>query len=248
MKNNRDVKISYWAAHLTTIVSVSLVLIIIGIIALIYVSATNETRRLRERLEVSVVMADTISDAQATEISGIFASAPYAHSVKVITKKDALLNWKNDTGEDLESLFGVNPLSPEVTFSIKADYSTASRLDSIGKVASALPGVESVALPDSTMVESMNRNIQRFAIILGIIAVVMVVISFVAYQQHGTPRYLCKTFHNPYDAACGCHQRFHTFPVCPQQYVVRSYCRIDRGGIDSSCPDRGAGSRVQGYC
>ncbi|MDE6096007.1 MAG: permease-like cell division protein FtsX [Muribaculaceae bacterium] len=179
MKNNRDVKISYWAAHLTTIVSVSLVLIIIGIIALIYVSATNETRRLRERLEVSVVMADTISDAQATEISGIFASAPYAHSVKVITKKDALLNWKNDTGEDLESLFGVNPLSPEVTFSIKADYSTASRLDSIGKVASALPGVESVALPDSTMVESMNRNIQRFAIILGIIAVVMVVISFV---------------------------------------------------------------------
>lgn len=179
MKNNKDVKISYWAAHLTTIVSVSLVLIIIGIIALIYVSATNETRRLRERLEVSVVMADTVSDAQAAETSKIFEAASYAHSVKVITRKDALRNWKNDTGEDLESLFGVNPLSPEVTFSLKADYASPARLDSIGKVASALPGVESVALPDSTMVENMNRNIQRFAIILGVIAFVMIIISFV---------------------------------------------------------------------
>lgn len=179
MKNNKEVKISYWAAHLTTIVSVTLVLVIIGIIALISVSATNETRRLRERLEVSVVMADSVSDAQAGEAAKIFEAAPYAHSVRVITKKEALANWKNDTGEDLESLFGVNPLSPEVTFSLNADYSTQARLDSIGKIAQMIPGVDSVALPDSTMVENMNRNIERFAIILGAIALVMIIISFV---------------------------------------------------------------------
>ena len=179
MKNNKEVKISYWAAHLTTIVSVTLVLVIIGIIALISISAANETRRLRERLEVSVVMADSVSDSLASEISKTFESAPYAHSVKVITKKEALQNWKKDTGEDLEALFGVNPLSPEVTFALKADYSSQSRLDSIGKVAMAIPGVESVALPESTMVENMNRNIERFAIILGAIALVMVIISFV---------------------------------------------------------------------
>lgn len=179
MKNNKEVKISYWAAHLTTIVSVTLVLIIIGIIALISISAANETRRLRERLEVSVVMNDSVSDARAAEIAKTFQSAPYSHSVKVITKKEALQNWKNDTGEDLETLFGVNPLSPEVAFSLKAEYSSRARLDSIGKLAADIPGVESVALPDSVMVENMNRNIERFAIILGAIALVMVIISFV---------------------------------------------------------------------
>ena len=65
MKNNKEVRISYWAAHLTTVVSVTLVLLIIGIIALITVSAASETRRLRERLEVSVVMADTVEQAPA---------------------------------------------------------------------------------------------------------------------------------------------------------------------------------------
>ena len=119
MKNNKEVKISYWAAHLTTIVSVTLVLIIIGIIALISISATNETRRLRERLEVNVVMADTISDAVTKGVAERISVQPYALSVKIITKEEALKNWKNDTGEDLEALFGVNPLSPEISFTIK---------------------------------------------------------------------------------------------------------------------------------
>lgn len=179
MKNNKEIKISYWAAHLTTIVSVTLVLVIIGIIALISISAATETRRLRERLEVNVIMADSVSDASASAVAKQLMSSPYAHSVKVITKNEALKLWKKDTGEDLETLFGVNPLSPEVSFCVKADYSTQTRLDSIGNVVKAIPGVSSVALPDSQMVESMNYNIERFALILGVIALVMIVISFV---------------------------------------------------------------------
>lgn len=179
MKNNKEVKISYWAAHLTTIVSVTLVLIIIGIIALVSVTATNETRRLREKLEVSVVMADTISDNLTKAISERIAVQPYALSVRVITKEEALKNWKNDTGEDLEALFGVNPLSPEITFSVKSDYTTEEELKKIDNYLLAIPGVEGVALPDSTMVDNMNRNIERFAVMLGLVALVMLIISFV---------------------------------------------------------------------
>ncbi len=179
MKHNKEVKISYLAAHLTTIVSVTLVLIIIGIIALITASAANETRRLREKLEISVVMADSVSNAGATKLAEEIAAQPYALQTGVVTKEDALKNWKNTTGEDLEALFGVNPLSPEITFTVKADYASAAQLSEIEREIAASPGVEAVALPDSAMVESMNRNIERFAVILGVIALVMIIISFV---------------------------------------------------------------------
>ncbi|MDE6076714.1 MAG: permease-like cell division protein FtsX [Muribaculaceae bacterium] len=179
MKNNKEVKISYWAAHLTTIVSVTLVLIIIGIIALISISATNETRRLRERLEVNVVMADTISDTLTKGIAERISAQPYALAVKVISKEEALKNWKQDTGEDLEALFGVNPLSPEISFTIKSDYATDEELKKIDTYVSSIPGVEGTALPDSAMVENMNRSIERFALILGGIALVSLIISFV---------------------------------------------------------------------
>ncbi len=179
MKNNKEVRISYWAAHLTTVVSVTLVLLIIGIIALITVSAASETRRLRERLEVSVVMADTVSNARAEALAKEIEKSPYALSVGVVSKEAALKIWKADTGEDLEALFGVNPLSPEVAFTVKSGYSSEDSLRVMEKRISGFEGVAGVALPDSAMVESMNRNIERFSIVLGVIALVMVIISFV---------------------------------------------------------------------
>ena len=179
MRHNKEVKISYWAAHLTTVVSVTLVLLLIGIIALITISASNETRRLREKLEVSVVMADSVSNPYTQLIAKEIAAQPYALSVNVITKEQALASWKADTGEDLEVLFGVNPLSPEITFSLKADYSSEPQLKKIAAEISGRQGVADIALPDAAMVDSMNRNIERFSLILGAIALVMIVISFV---------------------------------------------------------------------
>lgn len=179
MKGNKEVKISYWAAHLTTVVSVSLVLILIGVIALITISATNETHRLREKLEVSVIMADSVNNEGVLALAKEIEKQPYAHSVRVITKEEALENWKKDTGEDLETLFGVNPLSPEITFGVNSEYAGDAELKKIGEVFTNLKMVEGVSLPDSQLVDAMNRNIERFALILGIIALVMIIISFV---------------------------------------------------------------------
>lgn len=179
MKENKEAKISYWAAHLTTIVSVTLVLIIIGLIALISIGASNETRRLREQLEVNVVMADSATDAGADSLAVLVRTRPYAKDVAVVTRAQALENWKNDTGEDLEALFGVNPLSPEVSFTVLSEYAEPSQLASIEKELSVHPGVEAVALPESRLVDTMNTNIQRLSWILSAVAVVMIIISFV---------------------------------------------------------------------
>lgn len=179
MKQEKEVKISYWAAHLTTIVSVTLVLILVGIIALICVGASNETRKLREKIELSVVMADSVSDAGATGLAELIARQPYARDIRVVTSAEALASWTAETGENLEDLFGVNPLSPEVSFSLKAEYADKAGIDRICASLRKQPGVEEVASPDASMVDSMNSNIETFAWILGAIALAMVVISFV---------------------------------------------------------------------
>ena len=179
MKQQKEPRISYWAAHLTTIVSVSLVLIIVGVIALITLGAASETRRLKERLELSAVMADSVGDRTADSLARVIASKPYALNVKTITRDQALATWKAETGEDLSELFGANPLSPEVTFTIKADYASESRIAGIKKEVGRMAGVESVATPDGEMVDAMNRNIERATYVLGCIGIILLVISFV---------------------------------------------------------------------
>ena len=179
MKENKEVKISYWAAHLTTVISVSLVLLLVGMVGMVWIGADIETKRLKEKIELSVIMADTVSNAEASRLATEISRQPYAANVKVITKEEALELWKRDTGEDLQQLFGVNPLSPEVTFGIKAEYASAPKISALEKEMRSRPGVESVSTPDASMVDAMNSNIARISWILGAAALIMLAISFV---------------------------------------------------------------------
>lgn len=179
MSKGKEVKISYWAAHATTIVSVTLVLLIIGIIAMITTSAARETRRLKESLEISVIMADSVSDSGAAHYLEELKGKPWVMNPRLITRAQALESWKAETGEDLEALFGVNPLSPEISFNMPARYSERDSIRKITAYLRAAQEVEDVAAPESGMLVDMNDNISRLSMILGAIAIVMLVISFV---------------------------------------------------------------------
>lgn len=179
METNKEVKISFWASHVTSIVSVSLVLLLVGIIALVWGGATSETRRLREQVEINLVLGDSVSDARAKELAAEIKSKPYAANVKVVTREAALQRWTQDTGEDLRELYGVNPLSPEIRFSLRNDYCSASNVGVIEHNLQRIPEVAAVDAPDGKMVERMNSNLSGFTGILAVVAGAMMLISFV---------------------------------------------------------------------
>ncbi len=179
MKENKEVKISYLAAHLTTIISVTLVLVLVGIIAMVWIGADKETRRMREKIELSVIMQDSVSNEAAKLIEEKIKSEPYSLQTTFISKEDAMKQWKKDTGEDLEEVFGVNPLSPEISFTLKADYSSSQQIAQIRSSLAKMEGVEDVSVPETDTVEAINKSVSRLTALLGGIAIIMLVISFV---------------------------------------------------------------------
>lgn len=179
MKQQNEVKISNWAAHTTTGVSVTLALLTLGLIAMIWIAATSESRRMMEKIEISVVMADSVGDDRAKAICEAIQKTSFAQNVSLITRQQALENWKEATGEDLEHVFGVNPLSPEVAFTVAADYSSVKGIESIRKSVAKVEGVAEVGTPDSRMIEAMNSNIRRLTVGFTVLAAIMLIISFV---------------------------------------------------------------------
>lgn len=179
MKPQKEVRISNWAAHMTTGVSVTLALLTLGIIALIWIAATAESRRMMEKIEISVIMTDSVSENRAMEICKAIEQQPFALHAVYISKKQALENWKEATGEDLERTFGVNPLSPEVAFSVKGEYTSTPAIAKIKDALLQVDGVAEVATPDNEMIKAMNDNIKRLTLGLTVLAVVMLIISFV---------------------------------------------------------------------
>ena len=176
---NKELKISFWASHFTTIVTVTLVLLLGGIISMLWLSANNETRRLKERMELTVILADSIPDSEGVRLANEIKRQPYAGVVRFTSKTEAMKEWSRDTGEDLETLFGVNPLSPEVAFTLKADYSSKAQIARIKKSIEGIKGVENVASPEDEMVDAMNQNLALVTMLLGIIAVIMLLITCV---------------------------------------------------------------------
>lgn len=175
----KEFKISYLAGHATTIISVTLVLLLVGIIAMISLGARRETKKMRESVELSVIMKDNVTDSVASRTLETLRQFKFVKDPFLITKAEALSQWKEETGEDLEAVFGVNPLSPEISFAITEAYSNPDSIKSIIARVGAMNGVEEVAAPDAKMVESMNHNIEAMSIVLGIIAIVMLIISYV---------------------------------------------------------------------
>lgn len=179
MKNYKEVKVSYLSRHLTVIISVTLVLLLLGIIALVWVGADRETRRLKEKIELCVVLRDSIPARASDALAEKIASRPYCAGVTRISKEEALQKWTEETGENLMELFGVNPLSEEINFGLKYEYAYPAKINSIKHELEKETIVEAVSAPDSEMVEAMNRNISRLSIALAVIAGIMLVISFV---------------------------------------------------------------------
>lgn len=179
MKPNKEVRISSWAAHTTTGVSVTLALLTLGLIAMIWIAAAVESRRMMEKIEISVVLADGVGSERALAIRDAISKTKFAQNVRYISKEEALENWKDATGEDLEHVFGVNPLTPEVAFTVSADYSTVGGIAGIKKSVGAIEGVAEVGTPDSEMIETMNSNIKKLTLGFTVIAAIMLIISFV---------------------------------------------------------------------
>ncbi len=167
------------AAHFTTGVSVTLALLTLGIIAMIRIAATMESRRMMEKIEISVIMADSIGDTRAMAVCEAISRQPFALDTRFISSSEAMRNWEEATGEDLEKTFGVNPLSPEIAFTVRNGYTSAASIARIKKGVAEIAGVEEVGAPDGEMIESMNGAIRKLTISLTVLAAVMLVISFV---------------------------------------------------------------------
>ena len=170
---------SFFGARLTSTISTSLVLFLLGIIALMGGVATQLTHYVRENMGFSVVLDENVTDAQIKTLEKRLSAAPYARQVHFISKADALRELYIELGENPEDLLGYNPLRPSFEVKLHSDYADAAYLAQIDKnLRSAYSYVENVSY-QKDLIELVNDNLRLIGLILVGIALVMTIISVV---------------------------------------------------------------------
>lgn len=164
-------------ATVTTCISTTLVLVLLGLVVLFVTMGTNFSRQLREELFVEVMLSDSITAPQLQATQTRLRTAPYARAVKYTSKEQATREMNAALQDDMTDLTGTSPVPAEFEVYLRADYACLDSLRHYEKSMRSLPGVTDVSYPRDVM-ESLDRTIPGVGAALLVVAGLLALVSF----------------------------------------------------------------------
>ena len=162
----------------TSGISITLVLILLGLIAFIVLSAKNLSVYVRENIGFSIAFTDSTTDADAMAYWQQLKKAPYVKSANYISRQQALKEANETLGTNPTDFLGYNPYTPTIEVKLKSAYANSDSIDVIEKQIKHRPDIEDISY-QKDLVNSINSNIRNISLVLLGLAVLLTIISFV---------------------------------------------------------------------
>jgi len=159
-------------SYFMSILGVTLVLFLMGIIGLITINGRKIITSLKESLEVQVFLKQNIKDTARERLQNYIASQPYVKEIKYTDKETAKKEWIKTGGEDFTEFIDNSLLPPSIDFKLKADFLDSARLVAIKADLSQYPIVDEVKYP-TAVVQKMTSNLRMVSIYLLIAAILI---------------------------------------------------------------------------
>lgn len=162
---------------ITSLISISLVLILLGTIVLFVLSAKNLSGYVRENINITVILNDDISKNDISWLQENIQKQEYVKTLKYISKEEALNEQCNAMGTDPSEFLGYNPFTASFEIKLKAEYANSADIRKIIRQVKTTNKVMDVVYQKELM-DSVNYNIRKLSVILLIIAGLFTYISF----------------------------------------------------------------------
>lgn len=176
MKHRNRKKISWVLQGITSTISTSLVLILMGLVVLLSLTARVVADSVKENLTVTIVLDDDVQTAEAQSLQDSLNVKYYISSVEYISREQALQEQIESMGIDPSDFLGANPFSISMEIKVKPEYSSNDSLQWISKELRSTKYVADV-MYQKDLVESLNRNLHRASFFLLAIALLLIIIS-----------------------------------------------------------------------
>lgn len=166
------------SAYLSSLVSISLVLLLVGTASLLLVNAKGISDYFKRNVKISVIMKTEVSEAQAREYQIEIDKTPYAAFSEFISRERGEEELKSLLGEDFLTVFETSPVPLSIEVTLKPDF---VRSESISEATEALgrsPLVEEVVWQQS-LVETLSYNLGRISAFFSVFILLLLFISFV---------------------------------------------------------------------
>jgi len=153
------------SSSITTVISVSLVLFLLGLLGVLFISAKKISNHLKENIGFHVYLKDNAKEDEVERLHNFLNASNYVKSCAYLSKDSAASIYKKAVGEDFVQFIGYNPLPSSMEVQLKADYANSDSIAWIQKQILDFSSVKEFDYQES-LVNLVNKNINRIALVL----------------------------------------------------------------------------------
>jgi cell division transport system permease protein len=167
--DNRITKRRLRSSYITSIVSISLVLFLLGLIGLLLLNTKKISDYVKENLKFTVYLKDNIREVDILRIQKNLDLKHYVKETEYITKEQAAIEFQKELGEKFIDFLGFNPLIPSIDVRLYAEYANSDSITIIKKDLRKFSQIDEVYYQES-LIHLVNKNLRKISIFILIIS------------------------------------------------------------------------------
>jgi cell division transport system permease protein len=165
-------------AYLSSVISISLVLLLVGIASLLLVNAKGVSDYFKENMQISVMMKQEVSEEDALEFKESLDGQGFIKATEYISKEQGQQEMAQMLGDDFLEVFEVSPIPASINVTLEAEYVSADSLEVVrGRILES--GIVESVEYQASLVEALNANLRKISMILAVLIALLLFISFV---------------------------------------------------------------------
>ena len=178
MTKRHSARISTFGSQITSVISVALVLLILGILAMTLEASRSLSDDIRRNIGFVVKLSPSASADDVNRVKHLVSASPAIDSYVFASPDNILAEESRLMGEDLGEMLDENPVGAEFDVRLKPRYACGDSIAAISAVIAADDAVDEI-VTETAVVDSINSVIRRLTAILLAIAAALLIISFV---------------------------------------------------------------------
>jgi len=166
------------SSSFSSIVSISLVLFMLGIIGILVFNAKKLSDYVKENIGFSIFLQDDVREVDANFLRKTLDATSFVRYTEYISKERAAKDLKEQLGEDFISFLGYNPLSASIDVRMKANYANQDSINKIEKFLSQFKQIKEVHYQKS-LVNLVNENVSKISLVIIVFSGLLLFIALV---------------------------------------------------------------------
>ncbi len=163
-------------SYVYSIISISLVLFMLGLLGLIIVQADKLSDYFKENIEISIILKDNIKEAEIYQLQKQLEAENYVKSTEYVSKDEAARRLIEENKEDFIELLEYNPLYASINMNLNADYAYPDSLEWIEESILKKSQVKEIYYYRK-LVDLISKNVRKIGLLIMGISILLFLIA-----------------------------------------------------------------------